>query len=466
MLRSRGVGNNRLLVAAGALLALAACAKIVGLEDSVAGGGGGALAATGLRISPDALEFEEPCGAAAGAHYLSLENGGTEAVDYELRSPEGSRIALRDAPAGSTSLTGALAPGDIVRAHVEITPGPPGSFDGELFVRVGERVQPVPVHVVLRGGALALTPSIIDFGDVRENSISSEQTFEIENAGNEAVNVLGFTPTAAEGSADFEIAAGSVNLPPRTKQAVGARVLAGPKGEPLSAAFAPTTEQPTCATPPELTLKARRVDEPVTFNPGVLDFGEGDCNSSPGTTRKITVTNFDNTVHVTASLTAGASSWFTLTSPADFELEAGASADVIVALRPLLAATGEHSEEIVFQIGGKGSKSVTLKVTTVGAALAISPTSLAFALLSLDKDFTLTNAGNRTITVRHVSSSPDFRVTSSTTIPPGQGVSSTVWFLARDTDTHTAEITTSRDPGTTTPLCAELPIVKLSGKRL
>lgn len=468
MLRSCGVGNLRLLVAAGALLALAACAKLVGLEDSVPAGSDGAPAATGVRISPDSLGLEASCGVAAEARYISLQNDGAEAVDYELRAPEGSRIALRDAPAGTTSLTGTLPPGGVSLVYVEITPGPPGSFDGEIFARVGDRVQPVPVHAVLHGGALSLSPAIIDFGEVRQQVASQEQTFEVTNVGNEPVNVLGFTPdepATSEASDDFTIKAGSVSLPPGEKASLWAKVSPGPMGPTISAKFVPTTERPTCSTPPELTLKAKRVNDPVTVNPGVLDFGEADCNSSPETTRTLTVTSFEAKVHVTVSLTSGASSWFKLTSAPEFDLEQSTSADVTVALQPLQAVPSDHTETITFQIGAGSTKSVTLKVTTVGAVLAISPTTLSFSPLSLDKDFTVTNTGNKEIGVRYKSSSDDFRVTSNATIPPGQGVSATVLFLGRSGDTFEADITTSRDSSATTTLCAVPPIVHVTGKR-
>ena len=467
VLSCRAVGRHpRLLLAvATALSALAACATIAGLEgtpptaaDDGGPDGGGRELSEGITVTPESIAITTSCSGAGETKYITIDNQGDVAASYELEVPEGSAFALRDdADASATNVKGTVPPKQLVIVYLRVTSAKAGTFDGQVIVRVGERVTQVPVKVTVNGGALAFFPDLVDFGEVRQKTASMPQSIDIENTGTEAVNVLGFVRTPpSDAGAEFSVSAGgSINVPPGEKAKVTATLLAGDAGAPVTSTFAPETQSPTCGELPTLTLKGTRVNQDVTVNPVSLDFGDVDCASAGGATRTITVSNYGGASAALAVSTPG-SSWFDVSAGAPSVPPASGdkpgTTPITVTLKPVGATFGTHSDPIVVEVTGPETKTTTVTATvkSVGAVLAISPLTLSGFAPDGTKSFGVRNTGNGFVYVRHTSSNTGaFKIdngTSETPLAPGSifALNVDVTFVAEAAGTHQAQITTTR----------------------
>ncbi|MDF2693551.1 MAG: hypothetical protein K0S65_1934 [Labilithrix sp.] len=477
------------LVALGALATIVACAQLAGIDDSGStgdtnggedGDGGAIELANGLSVSPQNIALTTSCAGAGETKHIALENKSATEATYELQVPEGSAFALRDDKGGTTlSLKGTLPARQVVLVYLQVTSTKAGTFDGQVIVRVGEQVSQLPVSVTVNGGALALSPSLVDFGEVRKDKVSAEQTVEITNTGTEAVNVTGFRAAgggdAGPGAEDFEVKleSGSVNIAAGQKTTAKLTLRAGPQGDPLATTLEPMTQTPTCGALPALTLKGQRVNQDVTVNPAALDFDEVDCNSASGGSRTITVTNFGGG-DVSFNTSTTPSSWFTV-SPSSGTVPKAKGPDpgtapITVTLKPLTGPIGDHEDPITIDIGGPQPKitNVVAKLKSVGAVLSIQPTTLDGFTPDQTRSFSVRNDGNKFITARHTSSNTGaFAITggSTTLLFPGVIIplSVSVKFVAQTSGQHSSNITTARESGA--QLCSPPATVVANGSR-
>lgn len=486
---------NRLPVAAaGALVALVACAKLAGLEDPDPGPPGdgadagteGRQAAPGIAVKPESVAITTSCAGGGDTAFITIENQNETPADYELQVPEGSAFALRnDADASVGSLKGTVPAKGLVLVYLRAMPTKAGTFAGQVIVHIGERVTQIPVQVTVTGGALVFSPDLVDFGEVRQQTTSQGQTIEITNTGTQPVNVLGLDRTPASGAtAEFSIdtGGGSINIAPGEKATVVATLLPGNAGPQVTEVFEPRTQEPTCGALPTVTLKGTRVNQDVTVNPASLDFGEVDCMSAGGAARIITVSNYGNgPADFTA--TAPSDSWFEVTqeSPNVPKANGGepSTRTVTVKLKPVGATIGGHSEAIEVKVTNpkpEKTTTVTATVKSVGGVIDIVPTTLSGFAPGGTKSFGIKNTGNKYVYVRHTSSNPSSFVvtddTNETALLPGSifYIARDVKFVGRTAGTHQADIVTEKgSPPPLTPssgnLCGAVPVVKVSATR-
>jgi len=461
--------NRVPLAAAGALVALAACASIAGLDgpnarlDPAGDDAGGTVGAQSISVTPAALALKASCAGVGIAEYFTVKNDGHADADYEIQVPDGSAFALRaDDDASVGKLGGKIPAGGIIVVHLRATPTKAGSFGGQVIVRVGEHTTQVPVQVTVEGGSLAFTPNLIDFGEVRQNTPSQPQTIELENSGTQAVNVLGLVAASPDPSGRFEVdlGAGSLNIPPGEKATATATFYPGDAGPPVSVELVPNTQVPTCGELPKLTLRGTSVNQDVTVNPVSLDFGEVDCVSPGGATKTITVSNYAS-APATFTVSAPPASWFTVAAD-DTTVPAAngttpSTRTITVALKPVGADIGSHAEPIAIDVTSPISKqtTVTASVKSVGGVIVAVPKTLSGFRPDDTRSFGVRNTGNKYVYVRHVSSNPDaFAVTSSTdetALSPGVPlfVSVDVQFVSQTNGSHQAQIKSEK---TTPPL--------------
>ncbi len=487
--------RHLLLAATGALVALVACAKIAGLEDpdpSARGGDGedtgtGPQSSAQVAVSPASVSLDTSCaggGDRATAH-VTIENKASTDADYELEVPEGSAFALRDAADASVGkLTGKIPANGVVLVYLRATPTRAGTFDGQVIVRVGGYATQVPVKVTVDGGALAISPNLVDFGEVRQQTTSAPQTIEIENTGTKPVNLLGLATVPPGGaSADFtvDLGAGSVNIAPGQKATATVTLAPGPAGPPVSAVLEPTTQEPTCGELPKLTVQGTRVNQDVTVNPVALDFGEVPCVSAGGATKTITVSNYAN-VAASFTVSAAASAWFDVAADALTVPPANGSTPstrtITVTLKPVGQGIGSHVDPIEIDVTSPNPKKTTATATvkSVGGIIEASPLTLSgFRPDQSKRSFAVRNTGNKYVYVRHFSTNANAFVVSGSTdeTPLTAGailpVSVEVNFVAQGNGAHQADIITEKtDPPILVPaggnVCSAQ-IVKVSGMR-
>lgn len=471
-----------LLVLVVPLVALAACATLAGIEqpstngepDAVETDSGSTPLPDGLSVEPARVSITTSCQDEDAAQAVMLGNKTDRDVPFEVQVPEGSPFVLGDGDgAGTALLKGTLRAGDIVPVSLRVAAKKAGAFDGSLIVRLGQSVTQVPVTVTVTGGSLAFSPAIVDFGDVRYDQPSAPSTVQLENTGTERVNVIGFTAVGgADGGGGFTLNAGggSIALDPGKSADVPAVMVPGEAGAQASATFEPQTETPTCGALPKLSLQGRRVNDDVTVNPVLLDFGNVDCGSAGGPTRTLTISNY-STSAVNYTATTAADARYVLGSAAGVVPPALGNTPGTVTLnvtrRPPGTTLAEHSDtlDVSFLAGGNTkTTSVALTTKTVGAMLAIQPTALANFGTDETKTFRVTNDGNRFVFLRHTSSNavafviPD--ETRETPLQPGASATVKVRFAAATAGQHSSTVTTNR---ITTPLLLQ-PFYPSSGQ--
>ena len=441
------------------------------------------MGAESISVTPASIALSASCAGAGSPEYFTVKNEGSADADYEIQVPEGSAFALRaDDDASVGKLTGKLPAGGVVIVYVRATPTKAGTFSGQVIVKVGDHTRQVPVQVTVEGGSLALTPSLLDFGEVRQNTASQPQTIEIENSGTQAVNVLGFEPSSGvPGPFQVDLGAGSLNIGPGQKATVTATFYPEAAGPQVSAELVPTTQVPTCGEVPKLTLRGTSVNQDVTVNPVSLDFGDVDCVSPGGASKTITVSNYATTP-ATFTVSAPPTSWFSVAASdmtvAPATGNAPATQTITVTLKPVGTDIGSHAEPIEIDVTGAIAKktTVTANVKSVGGIIEVVPKMLDnFRPDQATRSFGVRNVGNKYVYVRHVSSNPDaFAVSSSTNqnalstgIPIF--VSVDVNFVAQANGSHQADITTEKtNPPFPIPAGGNVcraEVVKVSGMR-
>ena len=484
------MGKRLPLAAAGALVALVACASIAGIEEpdetSKAEGADGGddgvrQPAPGIAITPESISLTASCSGAGDPAFITIKNDNDTAADYELQVPEGAAFALRDANDASTAtVKGSVPPKGLVLVYLRATPTRAGSFPSQVLVHVNGETTQLPVQVTVNGGALAFSPNLVDFGEVRQQTTSPPQTIEIENTGTDAVNLLGLVPTpASDAGAEFaiDIGAGSVNIGPGAKATVTATLLPGAAGQPVSAIFEPQTQEPTCGALPQLTLEGTRVNQDVTVNPVSLAFGDVDCQSGGGATKTITISNYGN-MPVDFNVSTPPSSWFDVTPGGPSVPKANGNTPgqqtITVKLKPVGSTIGNHTDPVEVAIMGPAPKTTTVTATvrSVGGILSISPTTLSGFGEGTTKSFTIRNTGNKFIYARHTSSNAGaFAVDGTSALTPGLPLPVNVKFVAQQSGTHQADITTTRtsSPPIILPesgnLCEPPAVVKVSATK-
>ncbi len=485
------------IVAAGALVALVACANIAGLEGpaptnganaEVDAGDTGREAAPGITVKPESVAIRTSCAGGGDSSFITIENENDAPSDYELQVPEGSAFALRDETGASVSqLKGTVPAKGLVLVYLVATPTKAGAFSSPVIVRIGERVTQVPVQVTVSGGALAFTPDLVDFGEVRRKTPSQAQTVVLENTGTEAVNVLAIERTPeSDAGAEFAIdtGSGSINLAPGQKASATVTLESGNEGPQVTEVFEPRPQQPTCGALPKLTLKGTRVNQDVTINPASVDFGDVDCLSTGGATRTITVSNFGGDV-ANFEIAQPADSWFEVTTEnatTTVPKASGATPGTVtitVKLKVVGSTIGNHAEAISVKVTKptpEKTTTVTATVKSVGGVLDISPLTLSGFSAGGTKSFYVRNVGNKFVYVRHTSSNPTAFTVSDRTehsaLDPGVFLpfNVDVKFVAAGSGSYLADIVTEK--ATSPPLypssgnlCLPAPVVKVSATR-
>lgn len=240
--------------------------------------------------------------------------------------------------------------------------------------------------------ALSISPVNFDFGGVKLGQAASAN-FTISNAGGTTASNLQYKPTAGytvSGNCGPELGSGASCIE--------------------SVTFTPTTDAPTPGT---LTVTNGTTEGTAVANftalglqtsdsrsAGSLSFG----NQKVGTTssaQSVTLTNTGNT-----PLSVGAigiqSGPYAASTNCGSSLPVGSSCTVNVTFTPTAVGATGQSGTLVIPTQAETSN-ISLTGAGVGAVLAASPGSLAFANQSVNtsstKSFTLTNSGNAAATL-------------------------------------------------------------------
>ncbi|MFO0739287.1 MAG: hypothetical protein U0270_25550 [Labilithrix sp.] len=235
-----------------------ACAAITGLGDyeiaqdapaPVTDGGGGAVTLEGgISLSTTSLAFGEARCGETKTLPIMITNAGASAVPLEVTPPPGVGIegAAPSVPAGGS-----------VTLRVSTT----STENGTLTVRVGSQSLAVAFSSTFHGPKLALGSSVLDFGELRHDTVSPPQSLALTNDGDEDLGL-----SALEPGGDFVLAA-PVRVPAHGTASASITMTAGPAGDPITTSARLTADKPTCNGSPSVVLKGRRSPTDVVVDP-------------------------------------------------------------------------------------------------------------------------------------------------------------------------------------------------------
>lgn len=234
-----------------------ACAAITGLGDYeigedapvMDGGGGGAVTLEGgISLSTTSLAFGEARCGETKTLPIMITNAGVSAVPLEVTPPPGVGIegAAPSVPAGGS-----------VTLRVSTTT----TENGTLTVRLGSQSLAVAFSSTFHGPKLALGSSVLDFGELRHDTVSAPQSLALTNDGDEDLSV-----SALEPGGDFALAA-PVRVPAHGTAGASITMTAGPAGDPITTSVRLTADKPTCNGSPSVVLKGRRSPTDVVVDP-------------------------------------------------------------------------------------------------------------------------------------------------------------------------------------------------------
>lgn len=409
----------------------------------------------GVTIRPAKLELSAACNVESAPSSITLENGSDKAVPYEIHMPESGVLAIKGGDPKVAS--GTVEAGKIFTVNVVAVAAPaPATLESSVIVTTNGKDQSIPASVLSKGATLKVTPKLTDFGQVRQNTTIEPRTLELENTGNEPVNVSGWTGGGAN-PGDFMISGGSIVVAPNAKQTATVTFQSGQAGPAVSATFTPTTTDPTCTPVEGVEVKGERVSSNVIVSTGSIDFGTVDCNSNPNATRTVTISNYSPTpanVSIALGNPAFVLSETIVTVPAGSTGNPSSKIITVSLAQPIGATPGPQATNITFSITGPETVTRTVSATMriEGAVVTVSPTTLTgFSTTQTKKTFRVQNVGDGPISLNVASSSGDFAVTSGVLLGekgsffPSESANMTVELKNTNAGMHNATITLTRE---------------------
>lgn len=409
---------------------------------------------------------------AGGTGSLVVENHRSDAVPFVARIAGGAFTVAPDhgslAPNASTALTLSL---------VMPPPTPNVVLTGELTLETvdGEhKVYKVPVRADGNGGQLSYAERELDFGDIPVGA-SASLPLHVRNTGGSNVDVM--FPTIQDFTFGFSIGAHATVAP-------GDEAIATVAFKPTSAGsrvetFAATSKDPLCPgwTP---KLHGRGVDGVVGVTPGSVDFGLVDCGTGGGMVRLVSILNTSkNPINYAASLSKGQDSIFALGTPSGV-VPAQSKSDLVVVLKGMPQASSVAPDvngdtiTVTTDAPNDTPHAVAIHATAQGAILTWSAPMVDAGHIfpkgsPKPGESTLTNNGNKSVTVTASASSP-FRIherdsnMQTVSIPPAP-MPGLVFRVDATRASQPLGVTLSGTASLTTSdaLCAPLPSLSASG---
>jgi hypothetical protein len=469
-------------------LGAAACASIVGLDDSDPASNtsntngadldGGITTEAGVSLSTGRVVFQKVACGIAQTQTIKISSSSATPTAVQVSLPPDPVFSLEKAQNGALSFT--LAPHATESFTIAAKNPVSGTSSADVLVKVGAEEHHILVSLETAGGNLSFDPASLDFGQIRLNATSERQKVVFRNDGTDKVKVTGFT-----GAADFAVVDSLPALPfdlePGATVEKEVQMLPGATATALLSEDLVPTADGLCAGPPKLTLKGQRLDAPFTVNPQAVDFGDLDCGTPAPTPKTITVSNYTAKerpialANTSAAFTATASPGSLAAAP-DPQHPTTATVTISVPAPPQVPA--DYNDTLTVTVDGTPI-TVPLHVRVRGALFDVSPPTLSLRRTSGASGTgkaTLTNKGNVTACVKYTTSdttfiSEDFScngyncyITDDTDqVNAGTGTDWTVKYFSGTTSTVTITANLARcGYGSTVPLCGPVPQLTVS----
>lgn len=403
---------------------------------------------------------------------ITNAGGGTVSWTAELES---AGFSILGATGGTFS--GGGSANVIVQANPIAATAEAGSEVRATLVIVIDKAKifRVPLRVAAQGATISVLPGQAVFGELPMNQQAPDLPLTITNTGNKEVAISFDQPAApfTDFKLDWTGAPAEVKLAPGASVA-GAAARFRPSRLVQQNTSAPITVRgAVCGQSAKaVTMTGKGTGGVVGISPGQLDFGKVNCGGKAGF-QVFTVLNSGTApFNWTASLAAGAGSYFDL-SPAAGTVLAGSQSQVFVTPKDIPAQSAVTNNlygdilTITTDAPNDTPHDVNLLMGAKGAILAFTtkPADYGTRVLfsaPLNQTLTLTNSGNlaAAVTLTKATASYTLSVASGTVSGPGT-LSSTVGFAPANFGDNVDELKVS----TSAVLCQPLPDpIPLTGK--
>jgi hypothetical protein len=473
-LLKRGVRAGLLGLAVG----IFACGEIAGLESpntDQSGDGNKPIVngppvegtPAGITVTPKELDLgTAACGQASKEGAISIKNDTNTPVEYEAKLPEGQVFTLRDGK-------GTIPAHDVKFVYVGAKPTTAEKYSADVVIKIGSNVSQVAAKVAASGGALTITPSVLDFGDVRQNTTSAPVDIDIKNAGSDAVTIESFPGLPA----GVTITPPTIGIPAGQSAKVQATFKAGAAADPaINTKILPKVNGAICGNAPSFDMRGKAVNQDVTVTPLSAPFGDQPCTRTPTPKPQITISNYDlvNSASFTATLLSGANSRFTITPTGVTTVNKAVNATtpttqkITISAKQVGLPLGNVNEQLevktTSQADGTKTSMVALSMLAFGAIIELTPaTPLSGFAPNETKAWQIKNTGNNSVDVVYGLTGNGFSVESGDFIMASEDLR--VTFTATNPGTYNATVTWGYGFFGGGPFCNPPPTAQMTATR-
>ena len=435
---------------AGALIALASIAMLVGCQG-VSAGNSSQPPNGDLSFATMALNFGSVAAGTSKTMTVSATNSGTKAVTVNSAAMSSKYFSL-----SAPSLPVVVGPGQSTTLSVKFTPNSAGTFSGTVSVS-SDAANAVPSLSVsgtgLSDGQLVLNPSSEDFGSVTVGS-KRTQSVTLTNTGQTSVNIS----QASISGTGYQLSGITTPLTLDASQSTTLTVSFVPQSTGSSDGSLAITSDGANAT---LTMALTGTGIPVGAlgsNPTSLSFGSVTTGNNKTLAESVTNTGSSSITISQAAISGAGFSLSGITAP--LTLGAGQSANFSVSFAP--KSSGSVSGSVTLS-SSASNPTLTIPLSGTGAVaagqLTVSPGTLAVGSVVVGSS----KSGTGSLTANGASVTVTAATTNNSvfsigglslpvTIPAGQSASFTITFSPKTSGavSSTLTVTSSAQPSTST----------------
>jgi hypothetical protein len=372
--------------------------------------------APAVVVSASTLDFGSvSCGSSAAPQTLVVRNAGASDLSYDVTLDNVAAFdiggAVKGAISAGASLTFTVTPKPI---PASATAG--ATAQGALTIHSNDPLRPTSVvgmHVTPSGGALAITPVAVDFGQVPVDAQSPVSVpLVIKNVGNAPISVALGQPLSTEFTVAWSGAPSAVSIAPGASMVGAVARFAPLRPGAQTTSTALTVVGATCgASPKAIALSGQGTTGSAQVSPGSLAFSES-CGAGSSPAQLVTVTNRGPSTLTLSNVAA--SGPFIASAPSNASLLPNESATISVTGNAAVAGDlggASKSGSLTFNTSDPQQQSVSIALTEtiVGANLGITDAannpiaSLDFGQVmvgaSRTQTFRLLNTGNAQVSI-------------------------------------------------------------------
>jgi hypothetical protein len=408
---------------------------------------GGSGGSSQLSLSSSSLKYGNVLVDGSSTQAITVQNPGQSEINLSALTVSGAGFSV-----SGTAVPATIPAGQSVTLEATFAPAVAGSVKGSLTITSNAQNPSVSVALSGTGVAesytMALSPRSVSFGSVNVGGRAT-QTVQLSNTGNASVTITQVSATGA--GISVSAPAGPATLAPSQSLPITITYAPTAAGSVAGAVTVSNSDGVNCVA----AVTATGVQAALSVTPATVGFGPV-VTGKPSSAHSIQLKNSGSaSLTVSAAEVSGAGfSASGLTFP--LTLTPGQSGTLNVAYTPSAAGAATGTISIV---SSAPNSPTTVALSGTGAApsyaMSLSPASVSFGNVnagsSAAQTVTLSNTGNSSITVAHVSATgTGISVggpAAGTTLAPSESVALSVTYSPTAPGAATGSISVSNSQG-------------------